>query len=337
MLFPFGMESLQPSDQICDGRYEILKKVGSGGEGAVYLAMDCVLNRKVAIKKIHAEKKSIGTDASGIPDLEQAQAIMATIEEASRLASLQHPNIVTVYDFIRQPSGILVIMEFLKGKNIDELPNPMSLGMFWKFAEQCLQGLSAAHSIGMIHRDIKPGNIILQETSSDDFQVKILDFGLAKVIQEPSEQTRDHSGALMGSIFMMSPEQLRAEPIDFRSDIYSLGCVFYKAFTKEHPFKGASVPAVITAHLEHGLTPLTSLRPDLPPTLISWIERLFALDRNDRPASAKVALEELKSIQAALSAPARRPRKPLPPNIIIHRQPDSPYVTLELQSASTAA
>ena len=324
------MTSLNPSDVICDGRYEILRKIGAGGEGAVYLGMDRVLNRKVAIKKIHTESDG---DNSGVPDLEQAQAIMATIEEASRLASLQHPNIVTVYDFIRQPSGIMVIMEFLNGRNVDEIPEPMALDIFTAFAEQCLQGLSAAHAIGMIHRDIKPGNIIIQESSPKNIQVKILDFGLAKVIDKPSEQTKDHSGALMGSIFMMSPEQLRAEAIDLRSDLYSLGCVFYKALTKEHPFQGKTIPAVITSHLEHDFQPLRALRPDLPEAITAWVERLLALDRNDRPASSQSAIEEFKSIRAELANPAKRPRKPLPPNIIVHRQTDSPYVTLELQVA----
>ena len=259
---------------------------------------------------------------------------MATIEEASRLASLQHPNIVTVYDFIRQPSGIMVIMEFLNGRNVDEIPDPMALDTFTAFAEQCLQGLSAAHAIGMIHRDIKPGNIIIQEPTPKNIQVKILDFGLAKVIDKPSEQTKDHSGALMGSIFMMSPEQLRAEAIDLRSDLYSLGCVFYKALTKEHPFQGKTIPAVITSHLEHDFQPLRTLRLDLPEAITTWVERLLALDRNDRPASSQSAIEEFKSIRAELATPAKRPRKPLPPNIIVHRQTDSPYVTLELQAAS---
>jgi serine/threonine-protein kinase len=312
------MSSLNPSDVVCNGRYEILEKIGAGGEGAIFLALDRTLNRKVAIKKIHA-----GSDAS-----ENKQ----NIDEASRLASLQHPNIVTVHDFIREPTGIMVVMEFLNGQNVDELPVPMSLDAFGKFAAQCLQGLSAAHAIGMIHRDIKPSNIIVLESSPGNIRVKILDFGLAKVIDKPSEQTKDHSGALLGSIFTMSPEQLRAEPIDFRSDLYSLGCVFYKALTKEHPFQGETVTAVITSHLQHELQPLASMRPDLPADITGWVERLSALDSAARPASATAALEELKSIQSALAKPSQRPRKPLPPNIVVHRHEGSPYVTLELQA-----
>lgn len=318
MLFPLLMPSLNPSDTICNGRYEILEKIGAGGEGAVYLALDRELNRKVAIKKIHSDS--------------DAKEHKTTIDEASRLASLQHPNIVTVHDFIRESDGIMVVMEFLQGQNVDEIPVPMPLDTFGKFADQCLQGLAAAHAIGMIHRDIKPSNIIVLETSPGQILVKILDFGLAKVIEKPSVQTRDHAGALMGSIFMMSPEQLRGEPIDFRSDLYSLGCAFYKALTRQHPFQGATIPAVITSHLQHECHPLASLRPDLPKDIAAWVERMFAVDSEDRPASAAVALEELKSIQSALVKPTQRPRKPLPPNIIVHRSEGSPYVTLELQA-----
>lgn len=328
------MTALSPSSVICDGRYEIQKRIGTGGEGAVYLGVDRVLNRKVAIKKIHAETK--GND-SCIPDLGQAEVILAAIEEASRLASIQHPNIVTVFDFIREPNGVLVIMEFLDGKNVDQLLEPMSLDMFFKFANQCLRGLAAAHDIGMIHRDIKPSNIIVQGTGPGEIQVKILDFGLAKVIAKPTEQTKDQSGALMGSIFMMSPEQLSSNPIDFRSDIYSLGCVFYKALTKNHPFQGDTIAAVINAHLQHSFHPLGSSRPDLPLPVTAWVESLFSLDPSARPMSAKDALESLKSIQSALANPSQRPRKPLPPNIIVHRQADSPYVTLELQATALPA
>lgn len=328
------MDPLTPSESICDGRYEILSLLGSGGEGTVYLAMDRTLSRKVAIKKIH---KPSGQAATGTPDAERDKAITATIEEASRLASLQHPNIVTIHDFIRNPSEILIIMEYLDGKNLDVLEEPMSLDLFWKLGEQSLQGLNAAHSIGMIHRDIKPANIFLQETSRGEYTFKILDFGISKVIHAPQEQTRDQSGALMGSIFMMSPEQLRVEPIDFRSDLYSLGCVIYKVLTQQHAFQGATTAAVMSAHLQHQFEPLRALRPDLPDTVTTWVERLFALDRDDRPASAKAALDEFKSIHSALSNPTQRPRKPLPPNIAVHRQENSPYVTLELQAPAAAA
>lgn len=324
------MFPLSPSTKICDGRYEIQKSIGAGGEGAVYLAIDRSLNRKVAIKQVH------DSSSSGDGESQQAERDQA-IKEATRLASLQHPNIVTIYDFIREPSGILVIMEFLDGKNVDQFLEPMSLGLFYKFAEQCLRGLIAAHDIGMIHRDIKPSNIIVLGSAHGEIQVKILDFGLAKVITKPTEQTKDQSGALMGSIFMMSPEQLRSEPIDFRADIYSLGGVFYKALTRAHPFQGDTVAAVINSHLQHDFQPLRSLRPDLPETLTTWVENLFSLDPGNRPTSAKEALTNLHSIQTALANPSQRPRKPLPPNIIVHRHEDSPYVTLELQAPALPA
>jgi serine/threonine protein kinase len=145
----------------------------------------------------------------------------------------------------------------------------------------------------MVHRDIKPANIMLAGTPSGGVQTKLLDFGLAKVMSEPSHQTMDHAGAITGSIHTISPEQLSRQPMDHRADLYSLGCVFYKALTMRFPFHGDDVPALIAAHLQHDFTPLAELRPDLPPGLASWVEKLFAYNQDDRPQSAAEALLDL--------------------------------------------
>ena len=285
---------MEPNDHpatLGNGRYAIQRRLGAGGEGSVFLAYDSVLSRWVAIKQIHstAEKK---------PPLVET----AAIREATHLARLQHPNIITVYDIASSEEEVLVVMEYLPGQNVDELEDAMDAPFFMDFATQCLRGLAAAHAIGMVHRDIKPGNIMIAGHESGGFQVKILDFGLAKVLEEPTLQTMDQSGALMGSIFMMSPEQLEGHLIDHRTDLYSLGCVFYKALTRLHPFQGKSVPAVAAAHLSHTYEPLATLRPDLPQPLVFWVERLFARAPGDRPQSATAALEGLPS-------PAKPPRQ----------------------------
>jgi len=276
---------------IGDGRYAIDRRVGVGGGGAVYLAHDTLLNRWVAIKKVIV---GLGHDDG-----------LDAFREARQLASLQHPNIVTLYDFLSADGDLFVVMEFVSGHNIDELAEPMEAEFFMDFARQCLEGLAAAHSIGMVHRDIKPGNIMLAALPSGGFQAKLLDFGMAKVMPEPALQTMDHSGSITGSIFMISPEQLSRQPIDHRSDLYSLGCVFYQALTGAPPFHGLDVPALIAAHLQHDFTPLATTRPDLPPNLAAWVEKLFAFDKEDRPASAADALQELAAIRKP--APARRP------------------------------
>jgi serine/threonine protein kinase len=264
------------SATIGDGRYAIDRRIGVGGCGAVYLCYDTVLNRWVAIKRVEPD--------GGISD---------PFREARQLASLQHQNIVMVYDFFRTDGDVFVVMEYVAGQNLNELTEPMDLEFFTTFAKQALEGLTAAHAIGMVHRDIKPANIMLAGTPSGGFQTKLLDFGLAKVMSEPSHQTMDHAGAITGSIHTISPEQLSRQPMDHRADLYSLGCVFYKALTMRFPFHGDDVPSLIAAHLQHDFTPLAELRPDLPRGLASWVEKLFAYNQDDRPQSAAEALLDL--------------------------------------------
>ena len=301
------MEKIGHPKTFGNGRYTIQRRLGAGGEGAVFLAYDGTLKRWVAIKQIHNQGEQS-------PKLVETSAI----REATHLASLQHPNIITVHDIVRSNDEVLVVMEYMPGQTVDDLNEPMDASFFVDFASQCLLGLAAAHAIGMVHRDIKPGNIMIAGQHSGGFQVKILDFGLAKVIEEPSLQTLDQSGALMGSIFMMSPEQLEARPIDHRTDLYSLGCVFYKSLTRKHPFRGKSVPAVVAAHLAHDHDPLASLRPDLPQPLISWVERLFAQDRETRPPSASEALKSLPSIRKAQASNFRSsPALPIQPPLAL--------------------
>ena len=192
----------EQSATIGDGRYSIDRRIGVGGYGAVYLAYDTVLSRWVAIKRVDC------LDSHSDP-----------FREARQLASLQHGNIVTIYDFLRSDGEIFVVMEYVPGQNLNELTEPMSLEFFTTFARQCLEALAAAHGIGLVHRDIKPANIMIAGTPSGGFQVKLLDFGLAKVLTEPSQQTMDHSGAITGSIHMISPEQLSRQPMDHRADL----------------------------------------------------------------------------------------------------------------------
>jgi serine/threonine protein kinase len=293
---------------VIGGRYVIDRKLGSGGEGAVYLAYDQLLNRHVAIKSVHTGTEAL-TDAKG------------AFNEAKRLASLQHPNIVTIFDFLPSHENVFVVMEFINGTSLDKLEAPMDAGVFGQLASQCLDALGAAHSLGMVHRDIKSANIMTTWTEAGDLRVKLLDFGLAKVLTAPSEQTLDHSGALTGSIYFLSPEQLHCQPIDHRADLYSLGCVFYRALTLRNPFEGTGVPAVISSHLEHDFIPLAEYRPDLPPGLAAWVEKLFSFSLDDRPASATAALADLERLKNTRPAANKPAAKPAPPQAVIPSKP----------------
>lgn len=289
--------------------------IGRGGLGEVYRAEDTQLHRLVAIKRLH------GVDD---PEGEGAARIM---REARHLAALQHPNIVTVYDVIANQGDVVVVMELLQGRTLQEIAESAPLGMreFAEIIRQVLAGLIAAHAQGMLHRDIKPSNLMLSKLPSGGSQLKILDFGMAKVAPEPSRQTKDHEGALMGSIFMMSPEQLEGTPLDVRSDLYSLGCVAYFALTATYPFAGKTVVEVITAHLQGRCVPLKEMRPDLPAAVCAWVERLMAVRPAERPESAADALEEfeialeakrtfarVETPVAMVTGPKPRPRLHLP-------------------------
>ena len=269
------MSAKTEREYLGNGRYAVDQMLGAGGAGAVFLAYDTSLARWVAIKRIPA------TDS-------------ALFQEATVLASFQHPNIVTIFDVLQEGGEILIVMEFVEGQTLEELVEPMTEETFRDFAAQCLEGLGAAHEKNIVHRDIKPGNIMFATLATGGYRAKLLDFGQSRLMQAPSLQTIDTSGAVIGSVYMMSPEQLTHEELDPRTDFYSLGCVFYQALTLQRPFTGDNVAQVISAHLQHRFFPLTVLRPDLPRPLTAWVERLFSLDRNYRPASALEALRALK-------------------------------------------
>jgi serine/threonine protein kinase len=200
-------------------------------------------------------------------------------------------------------------MELISGQTLRELIHRgerIPLDRALEIGEGILAALEYSHERGIVHRDIKPANIMLAATPSGGFQAKLLDFGLAKVMSEPSQQTMDHSGAITGSIHTISPEQLSRLPMDHRSDLYSLGCVFYKALTLQFPFHGDDVPSLIAAHLQHDFTPLSEARPDLPSALTAWVEKLFAFNKDDRPQSASEALQSLEP-STKTPAPNKRP------------------------------
>lgn len=265
-------------------RYEIKGKIGQGGLGTVYKAFDVRMNRDVAIKRIIS-----GTDDDALP----AEATRQLLKEAGSLASLQHPNIVTIYDVGEDSDGPFVVMELLTG---DTLEGIISKGSFtWpdfrQLANQTLEALIAAQELHIVHRDLKPTNIMLTWLPSGKFQVKIVDFGLAKLSAKPTLQTIDQSDGVFGSIYFMAPEQFERVPIDLRTDIYAIACVYYYALTGTYPFDGDSAVEVMAAHLQHHVTPLQDVREGIPIWACEWIMWLLNRQPADRPASAREALQ----------------------------------------------
>ena len=267
-----------------DDRYEIRSKIGQGGVGAVYRAFDRHLNREVAIKRVLAD--------GGYENQEEATEAM--LKEATALCSVQHPHIVTVFDAGVDKDGPYVVMELLSGRTIDEMVERGTLTYedFREVAVQSQEALIAAQDLDLVHRDIKPTNLMVTWLPSGRFQLKLVDFGLAKFSPKPSLQTIDHGDAVFGSIHFMAPEQFERTPLDKRTDMYSIGCVYYYCLTGRHPFDGETAPQVMTAHLQNEVIPISELRPDLPTWVSDWVMWHIARPMEDRPSDARKSLKK---------------------------------------------
>jgi serine/threonine protein kinase len=247
------------------GKYEIKGEIGSGAMGVVYLAEDPRLGRPVALKTTSAEVASS-------PEL-----LKRFYREAQAAAKLCHPNIVTIYE-IDEANGVpFIAMEFLEGANlqkvISERREPLVLKKLQIIIDTC-KGLDYAHQHGVVHRDIKPGNIML----SDSGQVKIVDFGIARV--GVSSMTR--TGVVLGTVMYMSPEQVQGMMVDARSDLFSLGIVLYELLTYHNPFPGDDVPSILFKILNEPPEPITKYLGQCPPQLEQIVIRALAKDREER-------------------------------------------------------
>jgi len=264
-------------------RYEIKETIGKGGAGIVYRAIDTKLNREVALKRVLPD----GSEE------ETKDAIESLQKEAGALSALQHPNIVTILDTGIDDEGPFVVMQYIKGHSIDEMIEEGTLTWldFQEIVFQTQEALIAAQELDLVHRDIKPSNIMVKWLPSDKFQIILLDFGLAKFSHTPSPQTINQADAVLGSIHFMAPEQFERVSLDCRTDMYQLGCLYYYALTGLYPFDGDTAPQVMAAHLNHSVTDLKTLRPDVPEWACDWV--MWHINRNssDRPASANEALE----------------------------------------------
>ncbi len=272
-------------------RYQILEEINQGGVGIVLKAWDTKLQRHVAIKRfISPEQAAAASTADKTGDL---------LQEASTLSSLQHPNIVSVYDVEAEgPHGPQVIMEYLNGQDLENSVAKAALTLedFYMVAGQTLDALGNAHRMNLLHRDIKPSNIQVTWLANGKFVSKFVDFGLAKFFEKPVKQTVRSDGTVMGSIFYMAPEQFHRQPLDQRSDIYSLGCVFYYALTMHRPFTGATVQDVISAHLYSRPKAMKEYRPNAPADLALWVDWLMSREPANRPANAETAMNALRQI-----------------------------------------
>jgi len=278
-------------------RYEIRGKLGRGGIGAVYRAFDTVMGREVAIKRLLPLEQTKLNDA----------ADASLQREAAALARLSHPNILTIYAFEEDEDGPYVVTELVAGENLKDTieRGALPLDDFAGIVEQTLEPMIAAHSQDLLHRDIKPANIMLQWLTTGRFQIKVLDFGLAKFSQQPSLQTLDQTGSFLGSIDYIAPEQIDLKPLDARTDLYSLGCVYYYALTQRPPFEADTPAMTMRYHLDHIVTPIHEIREDLPVPIADFVMRMINREPGDRPETASQALTEFNNARACISPTAK--------------------------------
>ena len=274
-------------------RYRIERSLGKGGLGEVFLAFDTRLRRHVALKRLSGSSNHEGTPR------EQAW------REGVHLAAVQHPNVVSVYDFGTDVHGPFLIMELVGGETLDAVVarGAFPLADFLPLARQTLEGLAAAHQAGLFHRDLKPGNIMLKYGPTNTLQVKIVDFGISLPAHELGSFSDlvgpiNQPPVIMGTVEFVAPERFEHHPVSERGELYSLGCIFYYALTGLDAFRGTTTGEIITSHLVGTPTPLDLLRDDLPAALSAWVMRLLSRQPEDRPASVHAALAEFQTISA---------------------------------------
>jgi serine/threonine-protein kinase len=267
------------------GKYRILGEIGRGAMGEVYRAHDPILNRFVAVKTMSA-------NIAGSEDLRKRFH-----REAQAAALLNHPAIVTVFDFGEESGKIYLAMEFLEGTDLKEAIAEGTVGTLKDklgIMEQVCDGLTYAHAKQVVHRDLKPGNIQILPNG----HVKIMDFGLARL--GSSEMTQ--AGVVVGTPNYMSPEQVLGDKIDARSDVFSLGAVFYELLTSRKPFDATAVPAVLYQVVHKEPTPIAQLAPDLPVIFAQTVERMLAKDKGRRFRDAGEVREVLAFVRHTLSS-----------------------------------
>jgi WD40 repeat protein/serine/threonine protein kinase len=285
--------------------YKIIGQLGEGGMGKVYLAEDSRLERKVALKLLPG---FLTQDEDRVRRLHQ---------EARDASALNHANLITIHDAGEADSRHFIAMEFVPGQTLRQRMKPgrIPLHEVLDIAIQVAMALAAAHHAGIIHRDIKPENIMVR----DDGCVKVLDFGIAK-LKEPevsapgsedatSPDYPTESSAVWGTVSYMSPEQVRREEVDHRSDLFSLGVVLYEMVTGQRPFEGDSVADALTSVLNDDPRPIAERRPGVPRALVNMVGAALKKNREDRYQSANELLGDLERLRDQLEGAAERSRR----------------------------
>jgi serine/threonine-protein kinase len=261
--------------EVIGDRYEVLRVIGEGGMGVVYEVRHRAIGRHFAMKFLHV-------------DMASRRSIVGRFRrEAEAAAGLQSENVVAIVDFATCEDGSpYLVMEYLEGEDLAKAlkrTGPMPVGRALEIVAQVCRGLRVAHRRGVVHRDLKPENLFLHTDPDRDEIVKILDFGIAKLVSEVQAETKTQSGLTLGTPFYMSPEQARGDTtIDERTDVYALGVILYELLTGEKPHPGSNATAVLFHLLKQEPVRVESLRSGLPAGLGDVVHRAFAFDVEER-------------------------------------------------------
>src|SRR5215831_19724002 len=293
-------QTISPGTKL--GRYEIRAKIGEGGMSEVYLAQDTKLDRKVALKILPPELAS------------HRDRMERFVREAKAAAALNHPNIAHIYEIADGDGTHFIAMEFVDGLTLRELihDRQTDLPKLLRCLQHVAQGLAKAHAAGIVHRDLKPDNIMITR----DGEAKVLDFGLAKLV-EPAKLSGSTSsevatviipqhslpGTVLGTVGYMSPEQAqgRVEDIDQRSDIFSFGCILFEAVTNHKAFQGTDTVDTLNKIIREPVAPISDFRSDAPNHLQRIVRRCLAKDREDRYQTIKDVAIELRELRRELA------------------------------------
>ena len=285
------MTAVEPAAQhLLGGRYALAEPLGRGGMATVYRGTDTVLGRQVAIKVL---ADTLARDPSFVERFRR---------EARAAAGLTHSGVVTVFDHGSEGETNYIVMELIEGPTLSEMlrRGPLGTERTVAIGDAILAALEAAHARGLVHRDVKPGNVMF--TSSGD--LKVMDFGIVRSLDAA---TLTGTGTVVGSASYLAPEQVRGLPADRRSDLYAVGCVLYEAAAGRPPFTGSSAVSVAHQHVSEEPVPLSRLAP-MPAGLEAVIMRALAKDPEDRYADAG----QMRAALSTTTVPAGEPTMPIP-------------------------
>jgi serine/threonine-protein kinase len=264
--------------ELIAGRYELQELVGAGGMSNVFRAYDRLLERTVAIKVLHEQ---LGADEDYVERFRR---------EARSVAQLTHPNIVTVIDRGEEDGRQYIVFEYIEGDSLKQVVNdgPLPIGDTLELALQVAEALAFAHDRGLVHRDVKPQNVLLTEEG----RAKVTDFGIARSLDV---QGVTQTGTVLGTSDYIAPEQARGQPVDRKTDIYSLGAVLYELLTGDVPYSGDNFVAVAMQHVHEPIPSVLERRPDVPLRLDFAVQRAMAKDPDDRFDSMHDLVHELQA------------------------------------------